>query len=146
MHHGHVNERDGPGGEKAPPEPEWARFTGGARLLVMGNAFVAFAVELVLLGLVGRWALSLDLALWWRLPIAVGTILLLAAAWGVSVSPKARVRLPVPVTVAVKGVFFALGTAVLWEAGSPVAAIVFFALALSSAVFAAVVRANAPIR
>ncbi len=40
------------------------------------------------------WALTLDLPLWARIPIAVAAVGALVAVWGTFASPKARIPLP----------------------------------------------------
>lgn len=123
-------------------KPEWADFTGAARLFVMWNAFLAFALELALFAFVIWWALALDVDLWLRLLIAVGAVLLLAVAWGTLVSPRARFRLSAPLLLGTKGALFAVGAAALWGLGYPMAAVVFLFLTMSNASIAAMVRAD----
>lgn len=142
MHHCHVNERDDTGREAAPTEPEWARFTGAARALVMWNAFLAFALELALFAFAAWWALSLDMSLWLRLPIAAAAVVALGALWGRYASPKAAVRLPAAGVLAVKAVAFGVGAAALWGVGHPSAAIAFAAVAAANTAVVTLIRAG----
>jgi hypothetical protein len=122
------------------PRPEWDRYSGVLRNLVMGNAFLAFALEMAMLVFVAWWALALDDALWTRLLIAVAAVGGLIVLWGAFASPKARVPLPTAGTVAVKAVAFGSGAAALWGLGLPAAAIAFAVLAAANTAVTTYVR------
>ncbi|THV41788.1 DUF2568 domain-containing protein [Glycomyces buryatensis] len=106
----------------------------------MGNALLAFALELAMLVFIGWWALALDLHLALRLLIAVASIGAVAVLWGAFASPKARFELPVYGVLAVKAVAFAAGALALWGVGLPVAAIAFAVLAASNTAVVTIVR------
>lgn len=110
------------------------------RNLVMGNAFLAFVLELAMLVFVAWWALALDDALWTRLLIAAACVGALVVLWGAFASPRARVPLPAAGTVAVKVLAFGAGTAALWGLGLPAAAIAFAVLAAVNTAATAYVR------
>ncbi|MEU6250950.1 YrdB family protein [Glycomyces sp. NPDC047010] len=114
------------------PRPEWERYSGVLRNLVMANSFVALVLELALFVFVAWWALDLDHALWTRLLIAVASVGALIVLWGAFAAPKARVPLPTAGTVAVKAVAFGAGAAALWGLGLPAAAIAFAVLAAAN--------------
>lgn len=110
------------------------------RNLVMGNAFLAFVLELAMLVFVAWWALALDDALWTRLLIAAACVGALVVLWGAFASPRARVPLPAAGTVAVKALAFGAGAAALWGLGLPAAAIAFAVLAAANTAATAYVR------
>lgn len=123
-------------------KPEWADFTGAARLFVMWNAFLAFALELALFAFVVWWALALDASLWLRLLIAVAAVLALGFLWGRYAAPRAPVKLPTGGVLAVKAVAFAAGAAALWGVGYPAAAIAFALLVTANTGMVTLVRAG----
>lgn len=118
-----------PSADGTPDRPEWDRYSGILRTFAMGNALLAFVLELAMLAFVGWWALSLDLDLWARLLIAVGAVGALVVLWGLFAAPKARVKLPTLGVVAVKAVAFGSGALALWGLGFAAAALAFAVLA-----------------
>ncbi|WP_051325509.1 YrdB family protein [Glycomyces tenuis] len=127
-----MSERDDPGRTAAPFEPEWAKFTGASRVLVMCNSLLALVLELALFAFVIWWALSLDVSLWPRVLIAVAAVLALGLLWGRYAAPRAPVRLPTAGVLAVKAVAFGAGVAALWGVGYPTAAVAFAILVVAN--------------
>jgi len=124
----------------APAEAEWARYTGVRRTLVLCNSLVALVLELAMFAFVPWWAMTLDLPLWARLPIAVAGFGAMVLVWGTFASPKARIPLPTAGTVAVKTAAFAAGTLALWGLSGPGAAIAFAVLAAANTALVTYVR------
>lgn len=124
----------------ASADLEWNRYTGIARTLVLCNSLLALVLELAIFGFIGWWALSLDLPLWARIPIAVAAVGALIAVWGTFASPKARIPLPLPGTVAVKAAAYAAGALALWGVGHSVAAVVYAVLAAANTAVVTYVR------
>ncbi|MFG3340238.1 YrdB family protein [Glycomyces sp. NPDC048151] len=123
-----------------PPEPEWARYTGPVRTLVIINALLAFAVEMAMFAFVGWWALALDLPWWARVLVAVAAVGGLIAMWGAFAAPRARFILPTPAVVAVKVFAFACGALALWGLGFPLAAVAFAVLTAANLTVTTYVR------
>ena len=97
------------------------------RALVLG---VRFLCELALLAALAWWGFA-EVG-WWA---GVGAPLAAAAVWGVFVSPKAQVRLPVAARVPLELLLFALGTLALLAVGAPLLALPF-AVAAAATSFA----------
>lgn len=70
-------------------------------------------------------------ATWVQVTLAVTLPVVAAGVWGLLVSPKARVRAPLPVRLVVEITLFGTASVLLWVTGSPVAAI---ALAAAEAI------------
>ena len=104
------------------------------------NSLLALVLELAIFGFIGWWALSLDLPLWARILIAVAAVGALIAVWGMFASPKARIPLPLPGTVAVKAAAYAAGALALWGVGHSVAAVVYAVLAAANTAVVTYVR------
>ncbi|HET7571667.1 MAG TPA: DUF2568 domain-containing protein [Gaiellaceae bacterium] len=84
------------------------------------NLGLRFLLELALLAGVGSW--GWEETGWWG---AAALPLAFAAIWGVFLSPKARVRLPRGVRLALELTVFALAAAGFFGAGHPRLALAF---------------------
>jgi hypothetical protein len=92
-------------------------------------AAVQFAMELCLLVAVAWWGTAgFGLLLGLALPLVV------AVLWGTFCAPKAAVRLPAPVTLALRTLLFAVGFVALLAVGHPVLATVYAVLVVASTV------------
>jgi hypothetical protein len=95
------------------------------------NLAVRFVLELTALGVVAYWGYATGSGVGaWLLALACPVAL--ALAWGVFVSPKARVPLPPLARFAVEIGFFAVAALALWSVGQPVWAIVLLVVAVVS--------------
>jgi len=90
---------------------------------------VRFLLELGALVAVGYWGAGTVPGVT-GLAIGAGSALVLAAAWGVFVSPKARWRLPDPWRLAAELVAFALATVALAVSGQALLAVGYAVLAV----------------
>ena len=81
-----------------------------------------FLLELALLAAlaVGGWNLSETT--WLQLLLAIALPVVTASVWGLLLSPKARVKAPLPIRVVIELALFVLAAALLWAAGLAVVA------------------------
>ncbi|MDI3329995.1 MAG: YrdB family protein [Micrococcus sp.] len=93
------------------------------------QAILMFLLELGLFGAAGFWALSVFGGPW----AAVLAVIVVAAAWGLVLSPKAPVRPPWPWHAVLGHVLFLLGAVVLFVGGWPVLGAAYLTLILVSA-------------
>lgn len=93
------------------------------------NLAVRFALELCLLGVAAWWGAARG-----GVSLAVAAPLVVAAAWGAFVSPKARVRLGEAGRAAVEAALFLGGTLALVDLGHPALGVALGAAALVSGV------------
>ena len=91
------------------------------------NLALRFACEVAALVAVGWWGWTV----FWMLGIVLP--LVVAAVWGSFIAPKARRRLPDPARLGVEAVIFTAATACFAGVGQPVAAAVFAAAAVVTA-------------
>ena len=91
------------------------------------NLALRFLLELTLLAALGYWGARQPVSAAARVALALAAPLAAALAWGVVVSPKARVRTPAPVQLIVELALFALGAWALLAAGRPRWAVVLAA-------------------
>ena len=103
------------------------------------HAVLLFLLELGLLGAAGFWALTLFSSPW----AAVVAVIVVAAAWGLLLSPKAPARPPWPWHAVAAHVLFVLGAVVLFAVGQPWIAAVYLALILVSVALTIVYRDRA---
>ncbi|NUL43709.1 YrdB family protein [Cellulosimicrobium funkei] len=100
------------------------------------HAVLLFLLELGLLGAAGFWALTVFSSPW----AAVVAVIVVAAAWGLLLSPKAPVRPPWPWHAVAAHVLFVVGAVVLFAVGQPLLATVYLALILVSVALTVVYR------
>ncbi|MDA1358261.1 YrdB family protein [Glycomyces luteolus] len=124
----------------APAGPEWVRYSGPVRTLVLLNSLLAFVLEMAMFAFVVWWVLTLDLALWARIPLAVAAFGGLATLWGLLVSPRARYPLPTAWTVVFKLAAYGGSALALWGVGYPAAAVAFAVLAAANTAVITYVR------
>jgi hypothetical protein len=99
------------------------------------NAFVGlllvvrFALEIAALVALGYWGFETGDGVL-SVVLGVGAPLLAAVAWGTFVSPKASVKLPEPLRLAVELLIFAAATLALADAGRAGLALAFAAVVL----------------
>ena len=90
-----------------------ARGSSGLVVAKATNLAVAFAVELVMLGALVVWALSLSVAVWLRIVVAIASVALVGVLWGRFAAPTAARRLQGRSLLAFKIVVFAVGAALI---------------------------------
>ncbi|REE02631.1 DUF2568 domain-containing protein [Citricoccus nitrophenolicus] len=100
------------------------------------HAVLLFLLELGLLGAAGFWALTVFSSPW----AAVVAVIVVAAGWGLLLSPKAPARPPWPWHAVAAHVLFILGAVVLFAVGQPLIAAVYLALILVSVALTVVYR------
>lgn len=89
-----------------------------------GNLTLAFAVELVALGIFAWWGWDAGSGTALKLVLAIGLPVVGAVLWGLFAAPTATRTTPV-VRAVVKVVVFGLAGAALWTLGHPVLAVIF---------------------
>jgi hypothetical protein len=99
-----------------------------------GNLALAFLLELCILAALGDWGVQTGSSPLAKAILGIGTPLLAAVTWGLFLAPKATVRTPRPVYVALKATIFILAMLALAVAGHPTLAWIFAVItALNSA-------------
>lgn len=93
------------------------------------QALLMFLLELGLFGAAGFWALSVFDSPW----AAVLAVIVVAAAWGLVLSPKAPARPPWPWHTMAGHMLFLIGAVVLFVGGWPALGWAYLALILVSA-------------
>jgi hypothetical protein len=88
---------------------------------------VRFAVELCLLAAAAVVAAHAVTGTPAKVLLGAGALVIVGIAWGLYLSPKARVRLPLATRVALEVLLFALVSAGLWWAGFEASAVALFA-------------------
>jgi hypothetical protein len=89
---------------------------GPGQMDVNANDVVAFLVELTALALIGLWGYRAGGALWAKVVLAIGLVLVASVAWGLFAAPRARFRIPwvtLLVKVVVLGAAVAAGFTIL---------------------------------
>ena len=99
-------------------------YGGRMKALRMANEGLAFVFELVALGVFAWWGASRGHGV---TAVLLGVLVSVAAAavWGLLAAPRARVKAPLAVVVAVKVAFFGAAVAALIDLGHPVWGVVF---------------------
>jgi len=96
------------------------------------NLALSFALELCALAALGYWGSQTGQGVGFAILLGVGAPLLAAVVWGLFAAPRAAVRVPAAVRIAVEIAFFALATVALLAAGQPTLAAIFGVAALVS--------------
>ncbi|MER5728028.1 YrdB family protein [Streptomyces sp. NPDC002138] len=96
-----------------------------AHPLFLVNEGLAFLLEVAALVLLGWWGATRSLPVGGAVALAVGAPLGAAVLWGAFAAPKARLRVPLAVQLAVKAVVFGAGALALLGLGHGVAAACF---------------------
>jgi len=93
-----------------------------------GNLAVAFLLELCALAALGYWGFQTGDGWIAKVALGVGVPLLVALVWGAFVAPKALVKVPMPLRLALKAAVFGAAAVGLATAGRPALAWVFAAV------------------
>ena len=101
-------------------------------LVKNGNLGLRFGLELASLAALAAWGWTAVSALWLRLALAVIAPSIAGVAWGLFVSPKARIRAPWAARAGVEAAVFAAAAAGLFAMGRTGLAIGFVVLAVVS--------------
>lgn len=96
------------------------------------NLTLALGLELTALTAFGLWGVSTGSNPVSRATLGVAVPLLMAVFWGVFLSPKAAVPLPLPYRLSLKVAVFTLAAAALFATRYPVAGTIFSSLAVFS--------------
>ncbi|MGG4345876.1 YrdB family protein [Paenibacillus lautus] len=96
------------------------------------NLAIRFILELILLFSIGYWGFHYDTGLMVQVVLGIGLPLLAAVIWGMTISPKARIKLPLAVVLLIEILIFATATACLIASGFVTFAIVFALVALAN--------------
>ena len=100
------------------------------------SAVLMFLLELGLLGAAGFWALTVFSSPW----AAVVAVVVVAAVWGLVLSPKAPARPSWPWHAVAGHALFVLGAVVLFVVGQPVLGGIYLALIVLSLVLTVLYR------
>lgn len=90
------------------------------------NLGIRFLLELCMLVAFGAWGFQLDRGWPLRIAAGIGVPLLVAAIWGVFVSPKATIPLAEPWRFGLEALLFGLAASALYLAQRPSLAILLF--------------------
>jgi hypothetical protein len=86
-------------------------------ILKLANLAFRFLLELCLLAAVGYWGFSAAGPLIAKIALGIGLAILVAAVWGVFLSPRRSVQLPVTARLVMEVILFALAVAALAVTG-----------------------------
>jgi hypothetical protein len=109
-------------------------------LLHVVNEGGAFVLEVLAFATLGWWGATRATSFAFSVAQGAGAPLGAALVWGLFAAPRARVRLPMVGTFAVKVGVFGTASAALWTLGWPRAAAAFALLALGNTSLAALDR------
>jgi hypothetical protein len=87
------------------------RIIGMCFMLRVSNLAIRFILELVILFSLGYWGFHFDSGLIIKIILGIGLPLIAAIIWGMTISPKAKIRLPLIGILIIEFIIF--GTAVL---------------------------------
>jgi hypothetical protein len=95
-------------------------------MLIIQNANLAlrFLLELCMLAALGYWGFQSGEGSIAKFGLAIGIPLLAAVVWGIFISPRAAVPVPVWVWLAIQGILFGCAVAGLVATGHPILATV----------------------
>ncbi|MFF3923027.1 YrdB family protein [Paenibacillus lactis] len=94
------------------------------------NLGLRFVLEIILLFSLGYWGFHVGQGVWLSIILGLGLPLLTAVIWGMIISPKATIKLPIGVVLLIEAVLFAAGVLALIDTGFKVFAVVFGIAAL----------------
>ncbi|HEX8995318.1 MAG TPA: YrdB family protein [Ktedonobacterales bacterium] len=106
------------------------------KALIVGNLALAFLLELCMLVALVAWGLHAGSGTGAKILLGVGAPLVAAVVWGVLMAPRAAVRLPRAIHLALYIVIFGVAALALASAGYPTLAWALFVLAALSKSFA----------
>jgi hypothetical protein len=98
----------------------------------MLNLAIRFILELILLFSIGYWGFHYGSGLMAQAALGIGLPLLAAVIWGMSISPKAKVKLPFAAVLLIECVIFAIAVACQIASGFVTFAIVFALVVLAN--------------
>lgn len=90
-----------------------------------GNLALAFFLELCALAALGYWGFYVGSGTVAKFALGIGVPLLTAVVWGLFIAPRATVKVPGPVNMALRILVFGLAAVSLAAAGQPTWAWVF---------------------
>lgn len=96
----------------------------------MLNLLLRFALELVLLFSLGYWGFHVQIALFMQFVLGLALPVLAALVWGLFVSPKASVKVPLVAVLFIEAVLFAAAAMCLIASGFTTFAVIFAVLAV----------------
>ncbi len=99
------------------------------------NLALRFILELILLFSIGYWGFHFGSGLVAQVALGIGLPLLTAVIWGMTISPKAKVKLPLAVVLLIEFLIFATAVACLIDSGFITFAIVFAIVAMANRFF-----------
>ncbi len=88
-----------------------------------------FILELVLLFALSYWGFHVSSGLFVQILLGIGLPLLAAIVWGIYISPKASVKLPMPAVLLIEAFLFAAATVCLILSGFVIFAVIFACVA-----------------
>ncbi|PJN56345.1 hypothetical protein PAEVO_30680 [Paenibacillus sp. GM2FR] len=94
------------------------------------NLALRFILELILLFSIGYWGFHYGSGLMAQVALGIGLPLLAAVIWGMTISPKARIKLPLAVVLLIEFLIFTTAVACQVSSGFITFAIVFAFVAL----------------
>jgi hypothetical protein len=103
-------------------------------LIKGSNLLLRFLLELCALGAVGYWGFKTGGGFAAKLGLGIGAPLVVAVVWAVFVSPRAPVRLALPLSLLLQVAVFGIAAAALVATGHRTLAWVFVALVVVNAV------------
>ncbi|MGN7356218.1 YrdB family protein [Paenibacillus sp. SAFN-054] len=89
------------------------------------NLLLRFILELVLLFALSYWGFHVPSGLLVQILLGIGLPLLAAIVWGIYISPKAPVKLPLPAVLLIEALLFAAATMCLILSGFAIFAVIF---------------------
>jgi hypothetical protein len=99
------------------------------------NLLLRFLLELCALGAVGYWGFKTGGGMAAKVGLGIGAPLVIAVVWAVFVSPRAPVRLHLPLSLLLQVLIFGLAAAALATTGHRTLAWAFVALVVINALF-----------
>ena len=93
--------------------------------MIIVNHTLAFALEVLLLVLLGRWASSLAEGPWLNWAAVLLVLAVAIGLWWAFAAPNSPNRLQMPALLMFKIAMFGAGTAATWAAGQPFWALAF---------------------
>ncbi|MGW2938344.1 YrdB family protein [Streptomyces sp. NPDC001156] len=126
------------------PTPPNALVVLDERRWYAANELLAFLLELAALACLSWWGFAVgdDEAL--RILLGVGTPLLAVVLWSLFAAPKARLRPPLPLVLAVKAVVLGGGAAAVYGVRHPVAAVAMAVIVVANTAVAEIFRRRPP--
>jgi hypothetical protein len=109
------------------------------------NEVAAFGLELVVLGVLSAWGVSVGHGVAGSILIGIAAPALAAAVWGLFAAPRARFVLPPAAIVAVKAAVFAVAVAALAVLGYPEWAAVLAVVLAANTTVAVVLKPKEPV-